>query len=1140
MMSLVRSFFCATLLLICASGASVLAQSVKVAQRDRVAATPDTQARSVLRNEIPAWANGVNDAGTVPAETAVRFTFVLARSAEVQAAFIQLLADQQDPSSAEFHHWLTPQQVGDLYGPTLHDLDAFNAWIQSQGLAVKEIAPSRVFVTVEGTAATVSAALATSFHYFTVRDETHLSAATPLSIPTAFMPIVASIAGLADLPLEPMHHATPMPMQTSSNALSVHPQYTNSTSGSHYVTPGDFATIFDLNAAYSAGLNGGGQRVAIIGRSRVATTDITLFESITGLSPNLPNVVIPTNGVDPGITGNGNQGEATLDVQRVIGTAPGVQADLVVSGSAGGFDGIYVAAQYEVQTLLDPVMTISFGSCEQYAGAGGVSLWDTLFSQAASQGISVFVSSADSGAASCSPQFSTPPSYQFRSINYICASSYATCVGGTQLIDTANSSLYWNSTNTSSLVSARGYIPEGAWNEPGSDGSTVAASTGGGASIYVPKPSWQTGIGVPADGQRDVPDVSFPAASHDGYFGCYAVGGGDCSSNRFTFFSGTSAAAPSMAAVTALLNQKTGGSQGNLNPLLYRIAASTPSAFHDATPASSGIANCTVTIPSVCNNSTPSPFSLVGGLAGYALTTGYDQATGLGSLDVANFITAASAHLPTLASTRLSLLASAFQISNRQTANFTATLTSQTAGKPAGTVQFYSDGATLGSPIPITSGQAAISAVPFPAAGSYLISAVYSGDSVFAASTAPGVSLTVTGLVSTTRVSATPVIFAGVPVVFNATVAPATGSTTIPTGTVRFLLSSATSSSYIATAPLVGGIATTPALPYVGGTYSMSAFYLGDAVYSPSGSSAVPFTAQRNGTIGTLSPATKQIGAGGSARLSYIVNSTNSASRAPNPTGTVQLYANGTVWGSPFDLLLGISPTMTYSTPGDYKITATYSGDSNWLPSTTSASTLTVTSTPASYQISTSSALSLAAGRTSSVPVSGTSLNGFVGFANLNCSVAYSGSGSPGSMPTCSFSNNVLNFKVDSSSDLVNLNIATTLPQVVQRSTLANLRQDGQENAWRTMPTGAAIAASLICLFPLTLRRRVKRAVLTLFSAIFLIVLSGCGGSKSPSAPSTSPTGGTAPGSYVVTITSTTTAAGIPSPAPITLALTVN
>jgi len=172
------------------------------------------------------------------------------------------------------------------------------------------------------------------------------------------------------------------------------------------------------------------------------------------------------------------------------------------------------------------------------------------------------------------------------------------------------------------------------------------AAGGGGVSAYIAKPMWQSGLGVPADGFRDVPDVSFTAADHDGYLGCFAAGGGSCVSSttgtEITVFSGTSAAAPGMAGIAALLNTKLGAAQGNLNPALYRLAASTPAAFHDVTVASSGVIGCAAATPSMCDNSTPGELSLTGGLPGYVVGVGYDQATGLGSLDVANFIAAAS------------------------------------------------------------------------------------------------------------------------------------------------------------------------------------------------------------------------------------------------------------------------------------------------------------------------------------------------------------------------------------------------------------------------------------------------------------------------------------------------------------------
>ena len=158
----------------------------------------------------------------------------------------------------------------------------------------------------------------------------------------------------------PMAHGRAMSLEASTSQAVAKPLYT--VSSSHFITPGDFAAIFDMKPVYSAGFTGSGQKIAVIGRSRVAVSDITEFESNTGLASNVPNVIVPPSGADPGTTNDDDQLEATLDVERLLGTAPGAQADLVISSASNG--GISVAAQYEVQTLLDPVMTISFGSCE--------------------------------------------------------------------------------------------------------------------------------------------------------------------------------------------------------------------------------------------------------------------------------------------------------------------------------------------------------------------------------------------------------------------------------------------------------------------------------------------------------------------------------------------------------------------------------------------------------------------------------------------------------------------------------------------------------------------------------------------------------------------------------------------------------
>ena len=170
------------------------------------------------------------------------------------------------------------------------------------------------------------------------------------------------------------------------------------------------------------------------------------------------------------------------------------------------------------------------------------------------------------------------------------------------------------------------------------------AASGGGVSNVIPTPDWQTGVGVPsARAGRYTPDVSFSSSGHDAYFGCFAAGGGSCvvaSNGSFQFegLYGTSAAAPSMAGIAALLAGRFGAAQGNLNPAIYQMAASNPASFHDATVATSGVSNCSVATPSMCNNSVPSANPVGNAQAGYLITAGYDEVTGLGSLDAANFL----------------------------------------------------------------------------------------------------------------------------------------------------------------------------------------------------------------------------------------------------------------------------------------------------------------------------------------------------------------------------------------------------------------------------------------------------------------------------------------------------------------------
>jgi len=639
---------------------SLAGSGVRAQTADRVTIAVDPTQVQVLPNHHPVWATSSNDLGAVPEDQPIQnLTLVLARSPEQEQAFEQLLDDQQNPGSPEYRNWLTSSEIGQRFGPSDDDIAAITAWLRSQGLQVTWVAPSRIFVRFGGAAADVGRAFQTELHYYSLHGKPLMSVSSDPAIPTALAPVIKAVRGLYAIEERPYHFSRLV--QSSAPGLTI----TNSGVTYHFLTPTDFATIYALPTSTT----GSGTTIGILGESRTNWTDFTYFRQVTGATFPNPTEVIPTayGGIDPGSAytappsceSNNScssavteeidaQGEATLDVFRAGSVAPNATLLLVTASAASG--GIEPGAQYLVQTTPTPaqVMSISFGACETEEGQAGVAFWNSLFQQAAGEGISVAVASGDAGASGCDTYFQTPPQVPLaNSPNTLCSPGYVTCVGGTEFNDTSNPSTYWSATNNSSnLSSALTYIPEGAWNEPlNGSGSTQAASSGGGVSQFIATPSWQNGDGVPsARIGRYTPDIAFSAADHDGYFGCLAAIGASCVNGAnglpFVVFSGTSAAAPSMAGVAALLDQWLGGAQGNLNPEMYIMAANGGGPFHQVSIASSGVTNCTIATPSICNNSIPSSTGLTGGQAGFSLSAsgGYSEVTGLGSLQINQFI----------------------------------------------------------------------------------------------------------------------------------------------------------------------------------------------------------------------------------------------------------------------------------------------------------------------------------------------------------------------------------------------------------------------------------------------------------------------------------------------------------------------
>jgi subtilase family serine protease len=565
-----------------------------------------------LKGHIHPLIRSAEDVGGVDPSQKLSLSLVFAPSSSQQAALQKLLQDQQDPNSPEYHKWITPEQFADAYGLSAAQVETVRSWLTSAGIAVREVAPSRNRISFDATAAQAQSLFNVEIRRYSVNGELHYANSAEPSVPQTLSGLVVGIRGLNDFLLKPRSVRSRRQIPAPLN-----PHFTSSISGNHFVAPDDFATIYDVKALYNSGIDGTGQKLAVAGQTDIKLTDIEAFRTAAGLAKNDPQIIV--DGADPG-TKTADMTEADLDVEWSGGVAKGATIIYVNSSNViNSFD-------YAITNNLAPVLAMSYGDCEAHYTASDVQAMATMAQQANAQGMTITASSGDSGGADCESATSTTATTGL-SVDVPASIPYVTGIGGTEFVEGSNTSQYWSATNNSSNGSALSYIPEEAWNDTASD--KVLSASGGGASTIFVKPSWQTGRGVPSDGERDVPDVSLSASpDHDGYLICSngsCVTGFRDATNNLTVVGGTSAGSPSFAGIVALLNQKVGGGgQGNVNPTLYALATSSPSAFHDVTtgnnivPCTAGSKNC------------------INGSLGYSAGPGYDQVTGLGSVDAFN------------------------------------------------------------------------------------------------------------------------------------------------------------------------------------------------------------------------------------------------------------------------------------------------------------------------------------------------------------------------------------------------------------------------------------------------------------------------------------------------------------------------
>ncbi len=1042
-----------------ASSAQLAAPSV------RLVSPIDESQRVTLGGTVHPLANAKNDRGAAPDGMEIsRLHLVLKRSPSQEAALRQLIAEQSAPGSANYHKWLTPDAFGKQFGASDQDIATVESWLGGHGFTILKVDPGKQTLEISGNVGQLRDTFHTQIHKYAVNGEMHYANANDPDIPAALAPVVGGFVSLNNFHVKSYVQKLG---EASYNPATgrAKPSWTIGSGSFDYtsyffvLSPADFAVQYDLKPLYTAGINGSGQTIAIVNDSNINIDLVNAFRTLFNLPANPPQVIIDGN--DPGVDGINNPDgpnydsvEAYLDVEWSGAVARNATIDLVIGADTALESGLVLAAEHAVYGDVAPVISLSFGYCE--AGLGSFNAFlNSLWEQAAAQGQTVMVATGDDGSAGCDA------ASQYYAVDGQAVSGYAStpfdiAVGGTDFYysDYAGTDAqidsqlgtYWSTTanNTTPTETLLSPIPEQPWNnsqyglnlfnlytESGDTETTIGGGNGGasnaalcsnndyssttgectGTASGYPKPAWQSGSGVPNDKVRDVPDVSLFAADgqNDSSYPICATDG-DCSQQNGGFeqifaVGGTSAAAPSFAAIMALVNQEY-GPQGQADAILYPLAKQFPAAFHDVTNGTNSVpcAVGTTACISVSNPITVTDPNLglategqigTGTTAEYNAGPGYDLATGWGTVD-ANVLWTDWGKV-TLGTSTTTLTPSSNSITHGQPITLSGAVT---GNSPTGNVAILTS-----SDEPVQQGQTifalngsgdysgSISTLP---GGSYNIWANYGGDANNAmSSSAPPIPITVNPENSgisffiftpqgSSNSSLSSTLPYGTQLLLSARVAPTaditainsctTGTTacpayTAPTGTVTFANNSAALNTAVINAE---GDAEYNA-PLAIGNYSITASYPGDSSYNASTSSAITLgvvkdtpnmevtttiedSSNDDWVNGPNQPTILTIYVENSAEDNAATSSAIYPTPVAAPTGSVTMTSSlagfsGTMTLSPF-----VDPTnnavagvATYTVPagtvsGTYNISVSYSGDSNYnsTPASSTSGSITI------------------------------------------------------------------------------------------------------------------------------------------------------------------------------------------------------
>jgi hypothetical protein len=704
----------------------------------------------------PEWDEGPVEASFAMNRLALRFRPTSAQ----QEALDRFLAELKNPASPRFHQWIDRKEFGARYGLTDHDLDAAADWLVSEGFSIGRRTDDHLSIYFSGTAEQVERVFRTKIHRYRVEDEEFYANATDISIPAEVDGILYLVSGLDDV--RPKPH-----VRVEKRVHAPSPDYT--ISGAHALVPADVAEIYGFSSLYSydAGsgntspsINGAGMVVAVIGQTTYTASDITNFRTLSGLTTNAPvNYLYPSSGT--AVASGNDIPEAILDLEWTGAVARDATINYVYAASGyTAFDAFEYACESPDLVGYPEVITISYGACEPANSASVANYLQLVVNSANTNGTTVVAATGDSGPAGCDTAFSSSAAWSKSGLAVQLPASIPAVTGAGGAEFNEGSGTYWWTGNDAGYESAKSYIPEESWNDTSSSHG-LAAGTGG-SSIRFSKPSWQTGTGVGDGGYRYVPDIAMSASPyHDAYMVCLtdsSQGIATCASGHgwdnsagttYETVGGTSAAAPVFAGFLALMNQAMGTlaydagyakGLGDINTNLYDMAADKDAsiAFNDITagnnivPCDAGLTGC------------------VNGQFGFDAGVGYDEVTGLGSINAWNFWY----FYPTATTAKLSVSPSAAAPGNTVTLSATVSTGDRIGPNITGGVEFFegstelvSHGITsnISTDGGIMTGTASYSLTTLDA-GVDTLKVVYTGDTTYGTSTSGSVTITIASL----------------------------------------------------------------------------------------------------------------------------------------------------------------------------------------------------------------------------------------------------------------------------------------------------------------------------------------------------------------------------------------------------------